>query len=388
MVVRTLTAGLIAVALFLPANSFGQAQKGKILDQKQELQQIQREVEQGQNRLDSLKKEEVKVQGSISEYDQKIASDRKVISRLSGKLKDIQQDIKAAEQQLEQSRAQHTQIRRRFLEKTRRFYLASRSPTEATFDHPNQELELNRRVIYLRAVADFEAGNVAAATEFLEESIAHLEGRTGEKNQVAGLKKNKETATALDESRKEREQKKLQTVRRRKTEEADHLLMLQQAAQEMEAIIARLETEHRPRPDDEPAPPSLFATMEGQLPPPVTGKIVETYGSKVHPITKLRSFSPGITIQAAAGRSVSAVAPGTVAYVGSLRGYGEFIILDHGDQYFTTYAGLDAAVVTVGRYVHAGDKLAVVGADGQMRFELRRGRKALDPVEWIRFDAF
>jgi septal ring factor EnvC (AmiA/AmiB activator) len=128
--------------------------------------------------------------------------------------------------------------------------------------------------------------------------------------------------------------------------------------------------------------------MEGKLPAPVTGKIVDTYGPKIHPITNLRSFSPGITIQAAAGRTVSAVAPGTAAYVGSLRGYGEFIILDHGDQYFTTYAGMENTLVTVGQYVHAGDKLAVVSAEGRVKFELRHGRKTLDPVEWIRIDAF
>jgi septal ring factor EnvC (AmiA/AmiB activator) len=365
----------------------GQGQKEKILDQKKDLEQIQREVEQGRHRLDSLKNDELGVQESISDYDQKIASDRKVISRLNSKLKKVKSDISAAEQQLDRNQKHHEQTRRRFLESIRRFYLAARSPTEITSEHPNQELELNRRVIYLTAVAGFEAGNVAAASEFLDESVVFLQGRTGEKDRVAGLKKKKETATALDKGRKEREQKKLQAVRRRKTEEADHLLMLQQAAEEMEAIIARLETQHRPRPGNEPAPPSLFATMEGKLPSPVRGKVVETFGHKVHPVTKLKSFSPGITIRAAAGRTVSAVAPGTVAYVGDLRGYGEFIILDHGDQYFSTYAGLSQVAAAVGRYVHAGDKLAAVGADGRMKFELRFGREALDPVKWMRFDA-
>jgi len=388
MIKRLAKLHLIILTVLAASTAWSQGQKEKIFDQKKDLEQIKQEVEQGQTRLDSLKQEELGVQGSISEYDQKITSDGKVINRLGGKLKGLQKDIKAAESQLAQSRNRYDQTFQRFLESTRRFYLASRRPTEATSDDPNRELELNRRVIYLTALAGFERGNVADATDYLYESIALLDGRTGEKNRVAGLKKKKETAVALDKSRKEREQKRLQAVRRRKTEEADHLLMLQQAAQEMEAIIARLETESRPRPDNEPAPPSLFATLEGQLPAPVKGEVVETYGPKVHPITNLRSFSPGITIKAAAGRTVSAVAPGTVAYVGSLRGYGEFIILDHGDQYYTTYAGLEGAVVAVGHYVHAGDKLAKVGADGRIKFELRYGRETLDPVEWIRIDAF
>lgn len=388
MIQRSLTTLIVTVTLILFTITQAQGQKEKILNQKKELEQIQREVEQGQNRLDSLKAEELGVLGGISEYDQKIASNRKVIDRLSHKLKKVKGDIVSAEQQLDLSRLNHEQTRQRFLKSIRRFYLATRSPTEMTSDHPNRQLELNRRVRYLTAVAGFEAGNVAAASDFLDESVALLEGYSGEKDRVVGLKKKKETTTALDKSRKEREQKRLQALRRRKTEEADHLIMLQQAAEEMEAILARLETEHRSRSGDQPASPSLFATLEGQLPPPVRGKIVEAFGSRVHPVTRLKSFSPGITVKAAPGREVSAVASGTVAYIGDLRGYGKFIILDHGDQYYSTYAGLANVTVTVGRYLHAADKLATVADEGRLKFELRLGREPLDPVKWIRFDSF
>lgn len=362
-------------------------QKGKVFDQKKELEQIQREVEQGQKRLDSLRREETGVQKNVSEYDQKIVSNRKVIRRLNRKLNSIKKDIGSATDQLTLSREQFQQSRGRFLAGVRRFYLVAHSPTSTTSEQPNQELELNRRVVYLTALADFEAGNVMTASAYLDQSVGQLDEYTGEKERVAGLKKKKETATALDKSRKERQQNKLQTLRRRKTEEADHLLMLQQAAEEMEGIIARLEQQRRQPPLNQPLTPGLFASTKGQLPPPVRGKIIETFGAKVHPVTQLKSFSPGVTIKAAAGRAVTAVGPGTVAYIGELRGYGKFVILDHGDQYYSTYAGLDQVAVTVGRYVHAGDQLAVAASDGRVKFELREGREPLDPVKWIRFDA-
>ena len=361
-------------------------QKEKIFDQRQELEQIQKDVEQGQKRLDSLKQEETGVQKSVSEYDQKIVSNRKVIQRLNQKLNTIKKDIGSATEQLTQSRDQYQQSRRRFLTSVRRFYLFARSPTTTTSEEPNQELELTRRVVYLTALADFEVGNVAASSAYLNQSIGQLDEFTSEKKRVDGIKQKKETATALDKSRKERQQKQLQALRRRKVEEADHLLMLQQAAEEMEGIIARLEQQRRP-PPSQPVSPSLFASMKGQLPPPVHGKIIETFGSKVHPVTQLKSFSPGVTMKAAAGRKVTAVGAGTVAYIGELRGYGKFVILDHGDQYYSTYAGLDRVSVTVGWYVHAGDQLAVAASDGRVKFELREEREPLDPVEWIRFDA-
>ncbi|MDH3889731.1 MAG: peptidoglycan DD-metalloendopeptidase family protein [candidate division Zixibacteria bacterium] len=384
MRVTTLT---VLLAVCIPVGLLSaKDQKEKIFDQRKELQQIQEEVEQGQKRLDSLKREETGVQKNVSEYDQKIVSNRKVIQRLNKKLNAIKKDIGAATEQLTQSRDDYQQTRRRFLAGVHRFYLVAHSPTAATSEAPNQEVELNRRVVYLTALADFEAGHVAAASAYLNESIEQLDDFSGEKSRVAGLKKKKETATALDKSRKERQQKKLQALRRRKTEEADHLLMLQQAAEEMEGIIARLEQQRQP-PPGQTLPPSVFASMKGQLPPPVRGKIIETFGSKVHPITHLKSFSPGVTIKAAAGRKVTAVGAGTVAYVGDLRGYGKFVILDHGDRYYSTYAGLDRVAVTVGRYVHAGDQVAVAASEGRVKFELREGRQPLDPVKWIRFDA-
>ena len=80
MIQRSLTTLIVALALILFTITQAQGQKEKILNQKKELEQIQREVEQGQNRLDSLKAEELGVVGGISEYDQKIASNRSVAS--------------------------------------------------------------------------------------------------------------------------------------------------------------------------------------------------------------------------------------------------------------------------------------------------------------------
>ena len=83
---------------------------------------------------------------------------------------------------------------------------------------------------------------------------------------------------------------------------------------------------------------------------------------------------------------MSTAAAGTVSYRGSLRGYGNFVIISHDSQYFTTYAGLGKVDVSQGQYLSAGSKLGTAAADGQVRFELRRGREPLDPVKWIKFE--
>ena len=104
--------------------------------------------------------------------------------------------------------------------------------------------------------------------------------------------------------------------------------------------------------------------------------------------TKLKSFSPGISIQGRAGQPVYSIAAGSVAYVGDLRGYGNFVIIDHDGIYFTTYAGIVRAEVVSGELLAGGTKLGEAGPDGLIKFELRKGREPLDPIKWISIDAF
>jgi septal ring factor EnvC (AmiA/AmiB activator) len=71
-----------------------------------------------------------------------------------------------------------------------------------------------------------------------------------------------------------------------------------------------------------------------------------------------------------------------------LRGYGNFVIINHGDRYYSTYGGLGKMSVGTNEYVLAGTTLAQAGKEGLVKFELRHGREPLDPVKWIRIDSF
>ncbi len=387
--IGTVFLGLVVLMAAMPSRAAGG--KEDILFQKQDLEEILKEVEQSRRKLDSLKQAEKDVLKTVSEYDQKIASGKKVLSRLNRKLKKLKKQIAETEKMLADFQELYERTRRRYLGNLRQFYFAARQTELAFAEQVNEELELKREVIYLAALAQFESGNVAQAREYLEESRQKLTELSGAKKKVAGLKKKKETATALNRTRKEKEQKKLERLRRKKSAEADRILTLQQAAQEIERIIARLQREKEatlPTASRDTSVPSAFAALRGQLLSPFKGKIVVGFGNHVDPVTKLKSFSPGITIKGKSGRKVVAVADGTVVYVGNLRGYGNFIIINHDDRYFSTYGGLGKTAVKTSEYVVAGTTLAYAGSDGLVKFELRKGRTPLDPVKWIRLDSF
>ncbi len=359
-----------------------------ILRQKQELEKIQKDVASGQKRLDSLEAEQTRVQKAISKYDEKMSSDRKVVKRLTNDLKKIQADIAQGDSLLAQAHEMYDRSQRRYLGNIRQFYALASQPTISLGGMPNEEIEHQRRLVYLTAVADFESGTIRDASDLVTRSADALSGMSERQKQISGLKKQRETSYALGESQRQRQEKNLNQLRHKSMTEADRVISLRQAAEEMQNIVARLEEARAKRVAAKPETgPSIFAGMQGQLLAPFKGKITETYGEHVDQVSRLKSFSPGITIQGKARGEVLAVASGTIAYSGNLRGYGNFVIINHDHQYYSTYAGLGEILVSEGQYVSSRTRIGKAEASGTVRFELRNGREALDPVKWIRIES-
>jgi len=167
---------------------------------------------------------------------------------------------------------------------------------------------------------------------------------------------------------------------------------LSEAARQMEDLISRLEDarikrESSKQPTQFDFKTGDFTSHKGTLAAPLKGTVISGYGWKTDKITKLKSFSPGIEIKGKPKAVVQAVASGVVAYVGNLRGYGNFIIIEHEDGFYSTYAGVDSPAAVQNQIMAKGGKLGIAPS-GIIKFELRQGRESLDPVEWISIDSF
>ena len=98
----------------------------------------------------------------------------------------------------------------------------------------------------------------------------------------------------------------------------------------------------------------------------------------------------GVDIEAVVGTPVRAVARARVEYISEDYGtYGQMIILNHGDGYFTLYGHLSEIDVTVGQEVEAGKQIARSGDSGSLKgpilhFEVRKGGTPLDPEQWLK----
>ena len=133
-----------------------------------------------------------------------------------------------------------------------------------------------------------------------------------------------------------------------------------------------------------------FAAHRGRLDPPVHGKVIGKFGHKIRVDGRqLSILRHGITYRARKRARVRAVADGTVRLAAPFDGYGQLVLLEHPGGYFTLYGHLSRVRVTDGTRVESGEALGRAGRDpltGRwgVYFELRRGKRPLDPTDWLR----
>jgi len=153
--------------------------------------------------------------------------------------------------------------------------------------------------------------------------------------------------------------------------------------QQAESQVAELTSELEPR-----ALQTGFTARKGKLPFPVTGLLEVGFGRVVNPKFNTVTVQKGLDIRARMGTDVRAVADGTVVFAGWMRGYGNLLILDHGQGYHSLMAHLSQFERAVGDAVNVGEVVGAVGDSASLKgpylyFELRRGGQAIDPAPWL-----
>jgi murein DD-endopeptidase MepM/ murein hydrolase activator NlpD len=130
------------------------------------------------------------------------------------------------------------------------------------------------------------------------------------------------------------------------------------------------------------------ATGSGQLVWPAIGPITSPFGWRINPLFHTREFHPGIDIGAPYGATVSAADAGVVEYAGTMTGYGNVLVIDHGGGLATLYGHLSAYSVSVGQRVGRGAPIANVGCTGwctgpHLHFEVRVSGRPVNPVPYL-----
>jgi septal ring factor EnvC (AmiA/AmiB activator) len=252
----------------------------------------------------------------------------------------------------------------------------------------------------LRTVAAEKKGLADAARE-RQEALAEIERRQQEgRAQLLDRKKQRLTTLAAIADRLKAQRKEIATL----TRDEQRLTKLIEGLARI-AAMKRTAPKAMPRgirPDGAggtatPRTPKVknhdpgnvggaFAALRGQLRLPVKGPVAGRFGSAR---AEGGASWKGIFIRAAEGTEVKAVASGSVVFSDWLRGFGNLLIVDHGDDFLSVYGNNESLLAAVGASVRGGDAIATVGnsggnPDSGLYFELRHRGQPFDPLKWAR----
>ncbi len=129
-----------------------------------------------------------------------------------------------------------------------------------------------------------------------------------------------------------------------------------------------------------------FSSLKGRLRLPVAGELMNRFGA---PREGGGVSWKGLFIRAGQGVAVKAIAAGQVVFSEWLRGFGNLIIVDHGEGYMSLYSNNESLYKQVGERVQTGDAIASVGNSGGqpdigLYFEMRHQSRPVNPLLWVK----
>ena len=220
----------------------------------------------------------------------------------------------------------------------------------------------------------------------LKNMLKRLDAHKALKSAHAAEHQKQTRLMSLEQSRRT---KLLADIRKQKSLELAAIDALTQAAAALERKITSLSTAELEAVPDNNASQLSFSAHKGLLIMPVNGKIVNLYGEYKNPKYNITNFRSGIDIKADQGEPIRSVFNGKVIYSEWFKGYGNMIIIDHGNSYYTVYAHLEETFKSKGDAVDAGEVIATLGDTGSMTgaklyFEVRHHGKPMNPLNWLK----
>jgi len=230
-------------------------------------------------------------------------------------------------------------------------------------------------------LAAAEGRRVEAVRSERERLRAALAERERQEQRLLGLQGELERRRADLGAAQKKKGALLENIRTRQQSEQQALEGMVQMERDLTALLGRVQ---------DPASPSRgLARFRGLLGWPASGPVALPFGNVRHPRFHTEVPHQGLDIACPPGTEVRAVFQGKVIYSDWLRGYGEMIVIDHGDEYLSIYGQLGERLVEVGQEVRQNEPIARSGPEGTfgvtgLYLEIRHQGEPQDPLPWLR----
>ncbi|MBN2279612.1 MAG: peptidoglycan DD-metalloendopeptidase family protein [Candidatus Marinimicrobia bacterium] len=365
--------------------------KSKALDRiRQEIADFRISLASNKNREKTLLEELNKTEQEISliekllnQLDYEIAEKRKQIKRHEITIHDNLEKIKKLKDQIA---IQYSYLYKKGEYSDLELLLTAKNLNQAFY-----------RYKYLRIINDIHNANKESIKTKIRETEllkARIESDIKEREQLIAEKKG-----SADDLKKQKilRSEQLNKAKRNQKYYAEKIDEKEKAAELLKNIIANLEKEKQKREIEIARQRTLqgvkdnipFSQKKGNLEWPVNGSVVSRFGKHKHPTLNTITENSGVDIEAKRGTPVITIADGYVTTITYIRGYGNTIIIDHGDDYYTVYTHITNVNVREDQYVAKHTKIAEIGDSGsfdgaRLHFEIWNKNNKLNPEYWLK----
>ena len=380
--------------------------QNKAAGAQEELRDLKARMEAIQKRLASAEESRSEAIDALRESEKSISDANRAVAELleqsrgaGARLAELKREVDRLQTSLATQRATLGNL-------LYRQYVAGQPDTFALLLTGRDPNAIARDLHYMTYIAGARAGLIAAMRADLaraETLVTEAEARTAEltlataeharqRKRLAREQRAREQTLTRIARDIEQQQRAMGTLKRdevRLTNLVDQLS--REIARTPKARVARepaAAPEQRRRAERLPEPArdeGPFARLKGRLSLPVRGELASRFGS---PRQDSGVVWKGVFIAARGGEEVRAVAGGRVVFADWLRGFGNLLILDHGDSYLTLYGYNETLYKQVGDVIRRGERIATVGnsggrTDSGLYFEMRHEGRPFDPMSWV-----
>jgi septal ring factor EnvC (AmiA/AmiB activator) len=191
-------------------------------------------------------------------------------------------------------------------------------------------------------------------------------------------------------SNKSKREKVIATLDTQLSDKATRLKTLNEDRARLKTLLQQIEQQANQLSKLAPRPtralvPGGFKQQKGRLRYPVDGKVITAFGARI-PTSGIRSN--GLYFESKQSAKVRSIYTGTVIFSDYLKGFGELIIVDHGDDHISLYGHNERLLKRLGDPVQANEVIAQVGTSGGLKqpglyFEIRQNTQAINPTVWF-----
>ena len=374
-------------------------------------EKIEKDIQFHNSELDLLRKEiadyERKIKNTsdrekseierLNEIDEEISLVRNLIYRLRKEEKIKETSITQAEVTIEKKELEHTSLVNRYAKRVTHTYKKGRlSDLEKLLDAKSWRQAVYRAK-YIKIISEHDRSLADEIRRNLIEIEAKQTVLERELTDIRKIDKEKLSRKKWLEQRRRVRNKELGNLKRDRQKMSVALNQRKKAAQQMESIISRLDRERvariaeleRRRKEMALLGSVPFKELKGKLPWPIEGKVISRFGTYQNPNLKTVTENTGIDIHGSEGTEVKSIYDGIVTTVTYIRGYGNTVILDHGDGFYSVYTHVTDVEVEENSYVNARDIIAHVGDSGslegtKLHFEIWGNKDKLNPELWLK----